>query len=164
MDNLNEIRDYLNKQDWIFAKTYADKAPHEYIVREKAWGTDREFADSVLYIREHGIPMMFWGSEYIYLYLDGRLYWTTEESVEDTIILNRCDRKDCEITVRPVVNGVVKEGKTGQIAGGVQIESKTKKNDGIRRGILGAAKTVWRFVRVPVTMILILLGCRVVVE
>ena len=29
---VNEIREFVEKQFRIFAKTYADKAPHEYIV------------------------------------------------------------------------------------------------------------------------------------
>ncbi len=39
-----EIREFINKQSWTFAKTYAEKAPHEYIVRGKHAGTDEEFA------------------------------------------------------------------------------------------------------------------------
>ena len=99
---MNKIRDYFNKQTWTFAKTYADRAPHEYIVREKAAGEDQEFADAVVYIREHGFPMRFWGTEYIYIYLDGRFYWTMGEPVEETIIINRCRVGDCEITISPI--------------------------------------------------------------
>ncbi len=38
-----EITDFIKKQNWIFAKTYATRAPHEYIVRGKINGTDEEF-------------------------------------------------------------------------------------------------------------------------
>ena len=40
---LEELRSFIDKQSWIFAKTYADRAPHEYIVRGRAAGTDEEF-------------------------------------------------------------------------------------------------------------------------
>ena len=30
---MTDMKLFLDKQSWIFAKTYADKAPHEYIVR-----------------------------------------------------------------------------------------------------------------------------------
>ena len=98
---MNETAEFLQKQNWTFAKTYADRAPHEYIVRGKVSGMDQEFADAVIHIRENGIPMHFWGQEYIYLYLDGRLYWTMGEPIEETTIINRCDLDDCDITVSP---------------------------------------------------------------
>ena len=49
------MRDFINKQSWIFAKTYANKAPHEYIVRGRTKGTDEEFMAAVNYIQENGI-------------------------------------------------------------------------------------------------------------
>ena len=106
---MNFITEYFQKQSWTFARTYADRAPHEYIMRGKATGTDQEFVDAVIYIRENGIPMHFWGQEYIYLYLDGKLYWTMGEPVEETIILNRCDRKDVEITVTPIGGNLIRK-------------------------------------------------------
>ena len=59
--NTEELRDFINKQSWIFAKTYANKAPHEYIVRGRINGTDEEFIAAVNYIQEHGITMLYWG-------------------------------------------------------------------------------------------------------
>ena len=32
------IRDFIAKQNWVFAKTYANSAPHEYIVLSKVLG------------------------------------------------------------------------------------------------------------------------------
>ena len=29
------LKDFINKQNWIFAKTYAGTWPHEYIVEEQ---------------------------------------------------------------------------------------------------------------------------------
>jgi len=55
-----ELREFINKQSWIFAKTYANKAPHEYIVRGRINGTDEEFMCMVNYIQENGITMHFW--------------------------------------------------------------------------------------------------------
>lgn len=42
-----ELREFIEKQSWIFAKTYANKAPHEYIVRGRINGTDEEFMEAV---------------------------------------------------------------------------------------------------------------------
>ena len=47
----SELREFINKQSWIFAKTYANKAPHEYIVRGRINGTDGEFMSMVNYIQ-----------------------------------------------------------------------------------------------------------------
>ena len=58
--DINEIRAFVNKQSWIYAKTYANRAPHEYIVRGKMAGTDEEFMHVVNYITEKGITMHFW--------------------------------------------------------------------------------------------------------
>ncbi len=102
---MDAIKDFLYRQNWTFAKTYADKAPHEYIVRDKINGEDQEFIDAVVYIRENGIPMSFWGKQYIYLHLDGRLYRTMGDPIEDTVILNRCCVKDCEITIKTAISG-----------------------------------------------------------
>ena len=37
-----KLREFINKQSWIFAKTYANKAPHEYIIRGRINGTDED--------------------------------------------------------------------------------------------------------------------------
>ena len=31
---LKDFADFVDRQNWIFAKTYADRAPNEYIVRD----------------------------------------------------------------------------------------------------------------------------------
>ena len=60
MNMPDEIKDFFNTQSWTFAKTYADRAPHEYIVRGKHAGTDEEFMAAVDYILANGITMYFW--------------------------------------------------------------------------------------------------------
>lgn len=65
---IEEFETYVKKQSWTFAKTYADKAPHEYIVRGKAVGTDEEFIQMIDYIQEKGFIMHFWGHPNRYVY------------------------------------------------------------------------------------------------
>lgn len=72
--DIGEIKSFIENQKWIFAKTYADRAPHEYIVRGKAAGTDEEFMRVVNFITENGITMYFWNHPNKYLYLDGHHY------------------------------------------------------------------------------------------
>lgn len=31
----DRVKQFIEEQDWIFAKTYADTWPHEYIVQER---------------------------------------------------------------------------------------------------------------------------------
>lgn len=91
---LRDFGDYVNKQNWIFAKTYADRAPHEYIVKDKLDKNDMSFfTEIVAFIRHFGFPALFWGHEHIYFYYDGHYYWTMGEPIEETIILNRCNYK-----------------------------------------------------------------------
>lgn len=51
---IEEIQSFIEKQTWTFAKTYAKKAPHEYIVRHKHVGDDEEFMAMVDYILNNG--------------------------------------------------------------------------------------------------------------
>lgn len=97
---MDKFREFINKQDWVFAKSYANFAPHEYIVRRMIEGNDQEFIDAVIYIRENGIPMYFWKKKYIYLPLDGMLYWTMGDPIEETELINRCYIEDCEISIK----------------------------------------------------------------
>lgn len=86
------MRDFINKQSWIFAKTYANKAPHEYIVCGRTKGTDEEFMAAVNYIQENGITMLYWGHPNKYIFFDGRQYWVMRNDENDpTTILNRCN-------------------------------------------------------------------------
>ena len=90
--DIETIRTFIEKQNWIFAKTYANKAPHEYIVRGRINGTDEEFMAAVDYIQKHGITMLHWGHPNKYILLDGRQYWVMCNSEDDpTTIMNRCN-------------------------------------------------------------------------
>ncbi|MCR4850953.1 MAG: hypothetical protein K5870_06805 [Lachnospiraceae bacterium] len=57
MKNEQDLRDFISRQKWIFAKTYVNRAPHEYVVRKNINGTDEEFMDIVDYIQNNGITI-----------------------------------------------------------------------------------------------------------
>ena len=85
--NIDNIKEFCDKQNWIYAKTYAKKAPHEYVVRDNITGTDEEFMDVVNYIQENGI-------------LDGRQYWVMRDNEDDpTTILNRCNLEEYKLSI-----------------------------------------------------------------
>ena len=95
-----EIKVFFDKQTWTFAKTYADRAPHEYIVRHKHEGTDEEFMAAAEYIINNGITMYFWNHPNKYIFLDGRQYWVMRDSEDDpSTIINRCNLDEYKLSI-----------------------------------------------------------------
>src|SRR5688500_12743803 len=83
------IRDFIERQSWIFAKTFAKTSPHEYVVKGKLSAEDQKiFELFVIYIREHGVRKKYKKSFYTHLDLDGFSYWTMGAPLEITIIIN----------------------------------------------------------------------------
>ena len=91
------IKEYFDSQKWIFARTYAAFAPHEYIVRSKV--DDKNLFDMAFnYIEENGIRMFYYKTEKTYLFVGGWFYWGGRDSVDDpTAIINRCKASDYDI-------------------------------------------------------------------
>lgn len=91
--DLSRARAFIAGNTWIFAKTYAKTAPHEYVVKTKLPSDEmrQEFEWMVVLIREHGYEAEFWGKVHTYLDIDGKKYWTMGEPLEETIILNRAN-------------------------------------------------------------------------
>lgn len=97
---LDDIRAFIKKELWIFAMTYAKKAPHEYVVRGKIEGTDEEFMSVVNYIQKEGVTMYFWNHPNKYIFVDGYQYWVMRDSEDDpTTILNRCKVDEYKYTI-----------------------------------------------------------------
>ncbi len=93
--NLEKAEAFVESVEWIFAKTYAKTAPHEYIVKrylpKEKWD---EFLWFARLIREEGYDGKFYDHTYRYLDIDGKKYWTMDEDVEMTELINRCDVGD----------------------------------------------------------------------
>ena len=84
---VNKIKQFIDSVDWIFAKTYAKTAPHEYIVREKLGMEQRELFDAfALYIKENGYTKYFYKKPFTYCNIVDKKYWHMEN------IINRDDR------------------------------------------------------------------------
>lgn len=94
----DSIHDFIDKQTWRNAVTYKS-LPHEYIVRDNIVGADSEFVNTVIYIRENGMPMNFFSKQYIYLRYKNYVYWTMGDTLENTIIINRCDLNEYKIYI-----------------------------------------------------------------
>lgn len=85
-------RDLSRSLDWIWAKTYAESAPHHYVVLGRTPGVTRDdLVRAGAVIRAFGQPGKFHSSTNIYLQLDGFKYWTMDRRVVDTDLINRAD-------------------------------------------------------------------------
>lgn len=86
------LRDFVAASTWTFAKTYAPKWPHEYIVRERV--DEALFVQLVEHIRAHGYEGKFYQKSITYFDEDGMTYWTMGEPIEKTTIINRCPKEN----------------------------------------------------------------------
>ena len=104
METPDFIKSFIKCQSWVFAKTYADRAPHEYVVRGKQNGLDEDFMAVVNYIAENGITMYFWNHPNKYIFVDGWQYWVMKDSDDDpSMVLNRCDLSQYKLSIELMV-------------------------------------------------------------
>jgi len=81
---------FIERNQWIFAKTYATTAPHEYLVKDKLSRPDQKlFEEITQFIRDYGYEQRFYKKVFVYFEFEGKKYWTYGDPVEETIILNR---------------------------------------------------------------------------
>ena len=98
--NEKQFEEFVEKQKWRKAIT-AQRNPHEYIVRHKnICGTDEEFIEAAMFVRQNGFKIVFWNREYIVYALNNRFYWTMEENIQETNVFNRNDLNDYVLTLR----------------------------------------------------------------
>ena len=78
----DDIKSFITNSTWIFAKTYAETWPHEYIVQEKV---DNDlFIELAKHIDTFGHEEYFYKKKMTYFDYDGDVYWHMEN------IINRC--------------------------------------------------------------------------
>ena len=88
----DEIKEFINNTQWIFAKTYADTWPHHYIVRDRV--DEKLFVKTVQHIRRFGYEGRFYKMKITYFDEDGLVYWTMGAPIEETTIINRCTKEN----------------------------------------------------------------------
>lgn len=87
--DLEKSRKFIKSCDWIFAKTYAATAPHEYIVKEKlSKESQDEFDWFAQLIDKEGYEDKFYEKTFIYLPIDDKKYWHMEN------LINRDDKQN----------------------------------------------------------------------
>lgn len=80
------------RAEWTFARTYADTAPHSYVVLNRTAGMSRDdFIRAAHVIHTFGQPAKFYAMTSIYLTSpDGRLkWWTMDTDLNDTSLINQ---------------------------------------------------------------------------
>ena len=98
---------FILRNTWIFAKTYAAFCPHEYVVKERLQAEEQAvFEQIVTFIREQGFIASYGrlGPNRYYT-VEDYYYWTMGDPVEETNILNRAKLIDYEF--RETENGVI---------------------------------------------------------
>ena len=81
---------------WTWAKTYADSAPHWYVVLGRTPGlVQADFVRAARVIRTFGRPAKFWSRTYTYLHDDkaGMKWWTMDETPESTTLINMAESR-----------------------------------------------------------------------
>lgn len=95
------MKEFIAQQSWVFAKTMADFAPHEYILKFKLSEKDqKEFERIVLFIRDNGYEEFFGKRCQCYFVVEGNKYWTMGDRLENTYVLNRCNTRDYKSVYR----------------------------------------------------------------
>ncbi len=94
--NQEQMRVFVNKFQWTFAKTYANKAPHEYLVlsRIKDEEDRRTFLEVAQFIYDDGFTAFYYKRKGRYYVLDDNYYWTMDEDISKTDLINRAKRAD----------------------------------------------------------------------
>jgi hypothetical protein len=87
----DDLLNFVREAKWAFAKTMPEW-PHEYIVREQV--DQNLFVQLARHIRANGHEEPFYQDTYIYFEEDGMLYWTMDELISETSIINRCRKEN----------------------------------------------------------------------
>ncbi|GAA1177013.1 hypothetical protein GCM10009584_18100 [Ornithinimicrobium humiphilum] len=81
---------------WTWARTYAETAPHWYVVLGRTPGLDQDdFVRAARVIETFGRAGQFYGRTYVYLYDDssGMKWWTMDETPESTTLINMAETR-----------------------------------------------------------------------
>ena len=93
-----DFRSFVHRFTWTFAKTYAETAPHEYVALNKVGGHNKEaFVKAAQFIRDNGFRAMYYTRDGFYYSLEEHYYWTMDENIADTNLVNRARLSDYEL-------------------------------------------------------------------
>lgn len=88
----NEIQQFINNNEWIFAKTYAKSTPHEYCLFDRSRDKE-EYNKFVFHMKQNLNKERFFSTYFSYFYFGDYKYWTMENVGEQPILINRALRE-----------------------------------------------------------------------
>ena len=92
-DQLALFTEFINYNNWIFAKTYATTAPHEYLVKKNLSADDQQtMVELARFIKENGYKKMFGTVEFTYYDIGDWMYRSMDDPVESTDLINRAKK------------------------------------------------------------------------
>ena len=94
MTIIQSLNNFINSQNWIFAKTMAE-IPHWYCLKSLC-EDEGEWKWFVRIIEEYGVDGVFYGRIYKYLYWGDYRYWMMDPTPEECDLINRCIIPDSE--------------------------------------------------------------------
>ena len=90
--DIEELKAWVNKQDWVEAKTYKNTAPHQYLVKWKIpFKEHKYFIAFVKLIDKEGVYEQFYNTKFKYYHMGNKKYWSMDDTVEKTDLINRAD-------------------------------------------------------------------------
>lgn len=90
---LKEAEEFTSSCRWQYAKTYPS-APHEYTCLAWNPSAKRQMVDFAYLIRDTGYTERFGNSDYRVLAIDDLKYWTMDDPLENTDLINRTYNDD----------------------------------------------------------------------
>ena len=93
MEQLAIFTAFINNNSWIFAKTYAQTAPHEYLVKRNLSEEDQKtLVEFAYFIKDNGYKKLFWTIEFTYFDIGDWMYWTMDDDISTTDLINRAKK------------------------------------------------------------------------
>ena len=84
--------EFVEKAEWVSAKSYEGTAPHQYTtIKKMGDGWRAQFVEVAKFIRDNGFPRKFYRATFWYYAYEGKIYWTMDKVIEETDLVNRAD-------------------------------------------------------------------------
>ena len=90
---IQEAREWVERQEWVYAKSYSDTFPHHYTTRSRC-SDEKEFEAFFEVVREHGKVKTFMRKQYVYLEIGDYEYWEMGRPIKAVQVLNRAKIND----------------------------------------------------------------------
>jgi hypothetical protein len=93
---IQEAKDWISKQEFKFANSYAKTYPHSYLHKDKA-DDKQKFVDFLKLIRKEGVVYTFLQKQYVYLHIEDHIYWEVGRPIPSVIILNKAPVRTLQV-------------------------------------------------------------------